>query len=354
VDKDLKLRYEIFDSNDTSTSDPIHSSGTSKTWQKKYFWVSAVTFVEEGKYEIRFSTDCKKYSSIPPLSFFVTAMQAGGKSVTEREMKKSSSSELLENDDLEEEGSDYEGESQEAAGVDLESFHTSALRDMPRVKMQHLVVKIGLPAKGPNQELRRELTNWYNAQSRSENESGEAQQASRSASPTAEALLADFEPKVLGGLRREKLQNMVVAIGEPARVSNEELRTSILKWHKGSKKLPLSESIGIDGSEGSVNDGRPHKRPREETLSPKRPKWRSGGTEVEQLDHAGSISELIPQRLQSVLLESANITAPLALPRPTSLAVILARFSDRMASSGDAPPELVEQVNHTFALMRSC
>jgi len=349
------LRYEIFDSNDTSTTDPIHSSGTAKTWQKKYFWVSAVTFVEDGKYEIRFSADCKKYNSIPPLSFFVTAIPAGGKGASERDLKKRSLNDLPESEGLDtEEGSDYEGELQETGEVNLESFHPSALRDMPRVKMQHLVVKIGLPAKGPNQELRRELINWYNAQGKSESDDG-AQLANRSASPTAEALLADFEPKVLGGLRREKLQNMVVAIGEPARVSNEELRTSILNWHKGSKKLPLSSgSAEIEASEGSGNDGRPHKRPREEVVSPKRSKWRSGGAEVEQLDQAGSISDLIPQRLQSVLLESATITAPLSLPRPTSLASILARFSKHMATSGDAPPELVEQVYRSCASKREC
>jgi hypothetical protein len=356
VDKELKLRYEIFDTNDKSTADPIHSSGTAKTWQKKYFWVSAVTFVEDGKYEIRFSADCKKYHDIPPLRFHVTAASEGFKGVPDSESEEGPSEEALGSEEKRvseeaSEGSEGEAESDghgsEAAHMDLVGFHPSQLRDMSRVEMQHLVVRLGVAAKGPNDQLRRELSTWYAAK---HGDGGGVQLLKRSASPTAEALLDGFEPKRLQGLRREKLQNMTVLLGEPARVSNDQLRMAILKWHKGGKTL-APKATATEGSD--EDEARPEKRSVEARpsakRSPKGPSKGRAGSDAEQLDESLGLT-VIPPRLQKVLLDGAQGATLVALPRPTPLTKVLARFCDRAATSGasggGALPELVEQVYH--------
>ena len=55
-----------------------------------------------------------------------------------------------------------------AAGTDdgevaasMAGFHPRQLKDMPRVEMQHLMVKINRPAKVGNDDLRRALTDWW-------------------------------------------------------------------------------------------------------------------------------------------------------------------------------------------------
>ena len=62
VDKDLRLMYEIFDTQDTTTDEPIHSSSTSRTWNRKFFWFNAVNFIEDGKVCVAYPRcPCRSY-----------------------------------------------------------------------------------------------------------------------------------------------------------------------------------------------------------------------------------------------------------------------------------------------------
>jgi len=166
----LTSRYEIFDSNDETTDKPIMSQGTAKTWQRKYFWLQAVTFFDEGRYEIKFSPDCKKYQHLAPISFHLTAVPstkgsmsvssgAAGKRAGDDDDDDKEDEDDEVDDDEEEDDSDEDEDSEVAAS--MAGFHPRQLKDMPRVEMQHLMVKINRPAKVGNDDLRRALTDWW-------------------------------------------------------------------------------------------------------------------------------------------------------------------------------------------------
>jgi len=138
---------------------------------------------------------------------------------------------------------------------DLATYHPD--KEIPRVEMQRLAVKAGIPAKVPNSVLRTELTDWY---SKTQNYTAHAKQGRRhsaSASITAGDVatvthsedntrddpdLGSFHPGMLQGkhcLSRGQMQNLVVQIGKYAKVSNDTLRAELVAWYSrrsGSRK----------------------------------------------------------------------------------------------------------------------
>ena len=202
VDKELRLRYEIFDSNDKTTSEPIHSSGTAKTWQRKYFWLQAVSFLDDGKYEVRFSADCPKYRHLAPVSYHVTALKKSSSASSCRAAAAASASEGESSEESESESELSESREEGELDAALASFHPRQLKNMPRVELQHLVVKVGVPAKVSNDDLRAVLTKWWQKRNQRTSPAKQApRKAERAASPSADELLEDFDPVKRGDFR---------------------------------------------------------------------------------------------------------------------------------------------------------
>ena len=319
---------------------------------------------------MRFSADCPKYRHLAPVSYHVTALKKSSSASSCRAAAAASASEGESSEESESESELSESREEGELDAALASFHPRQLKNMPRVELQHLVVKVGVSAKVSNDDLRAVLTKWWQKRNQRTSPAKQApRKAERAASPSADELLEDFDPVCLDGLRREKLQNMCVAIGHPARVSNDMLKATLLKWHRkhpGGKKraLVISDSEGEEeeeeegeeegeeeeeagSEEASEDEG-------EDAAAPARDGGKGGGraggggaagagAKCQGRPPAGKRAkggkqtlsvdaETVPLRLKDRLLrdclEVSGNGKLIDLPRPTTVTDILARFEE--------------------------